>query len=95
MTEAGNTDPLARMLNEEVVLDTDSPIVYIGRMVEIGDGTFVLEHADMHDCRDGHAKKEGYLAEVKRDGVTVNRQRVVVMRSAIISVSRVADIVTG
>ena len=95
MTDEKTTDPLSRMLNEEVVLDTGSPIVYIGRMVEISDHTFVLERADMHDCRDGHAKKEGYLAEVKDDGVTVNRQRVVVMRSAIISVSRVADIVTG
>ena len=95
MSDTQKTDPLSRMLNEDVVLDTGSPIVYIGRLVEIDDVTFVLELADMHDCRDGHAKKEGYLAEIKDDGVTVNRQRVVVMRSAIISVSRVADIETG
>ena len=95
MAESHDKDPLRRMIGEEVVLDTGSPIVYIGRLVEITEHTFVLEQADMHDCRDGHAKKERYLAEVKDEGVTVNRQRVVVMRSAIISASRVADIVTG
>ena len=87
-------DPLERMLNEEVVLDTGTPIIYIGKLVEITDAFFVLEQADMHDCREGHADKEVYLAEVHQDGVSVNRRRVVVMRSAVISVSRLADIVT-
>jgi len=88
-----SADPLRRMLNEQVVLDTGSPIVYVGLLVELTEHAFVLEQADMHDCRDGHVQKEHYLAEAQRDGPTVNRRRVVVMRSAIISVSRLADIV--
>lgn len=86
-------DTLERWLNEEVVLDTATPIVYIGRLVEIGEHTLVLENADMHDCRDGHAKKEHYLAEVRDEGVAVNRRQVVVMRSVVISVSRLQDVV--
>ena len=86
------TDPLEAMKGEVVVLDTGTPIVYLGRLVEVCEHTFVLEAADMHDCRDGHAKKDAYLAEVRNDGVTVNRRRVVVMRSAIISVSRLDDV---
>ena len=62
--------------------------------LDLTDSTFVLEDADMHDCRDGHANKEAYLAEAHEQGVTVNRRRVVVMRAAVISVSRLADIVT-
>lgn len=89
---AAMNDPLAGMLNETVVLDTTTPILYIGKLVEITDGTFVLHEADMHDCRDGYANKEVYLAEAHREGVAVNRRRVVVMRSAVISVSRIADI---
>jgi len=85
-------DPLERMLNEQVVLDTDGPIVYIGTLVEISPSTFVLKNADMHDCRDGHAGREHYLAEIRRDGIAVNRGAVVVMRSVIISVSRLADV---
>ncbi len=85
--------PLERMLNEYVVLDTATPIVYIGRLVEITDRVFVLADADMHDCRDGHASKEVYLAEAKRDGLAVNRRNIVVMRSVVISASRLADVV--
>ena len=87
-------DPLEGMLNEPVVLDTSTPILYIGTLTEATDLTFVLQDADMHDCRDGHANKEAYLAEAHEQGITVNRRRVVVMRAAVISVSRLADIVT-
>ena len=86
-------DPLEQMLNEKVVLDTATPIVYIGTMTDITDRVFVLRDADMHDCRDGHANKEMYLAEARNDGVPVNRRQVVVMRSFVISVSRLADVV--
>jgi hypothetical protein len=87
------SDPLEGMLNEPVVLDTGTPIVYIGKLVEITEIAFVLTDVDMHDCRDGHALKEAYLAEVYSEGVTPNRRKIVVMRSAIISVSRLADVV--
>ncbi|MBI4718581.1 MAG: hypothetical protein HY763_12300 [Planctomycetes bacterium] len=87
-------DALEKMLNQPVVLDTGTPIVYIGVLVEITDATFVLAEADMHDCRDGHANQEAYIAEAFREGITPNRRTVVVMRSAVISVSRLADVVT-
>ena len=86
-------DALHEMLNHRVVLDTGTTIVYIGTLVEITDATFVLSDADMHDCRDGHANKEAYLAEASGEGITVNRRGVVVMRSAVISLSRLDDVV--
>lgn len=85
--------PFEHMLNEQIVLDTGTPILYIGTLLEYTDDVFVLADADMHDCREGHANKEVYLAEAHGEGITVNRRNVVVMRSAIISVSRVTDIV--
>ena len=87
------SDPMERLLNQDVVLDTGSPIVYLGRLVEITELAYELEQTDMHDCRDGHVQKEHYLAEANRDGVTANRRQVIVMRSAIISASRLADVV--
>ncbi len=87
------TDPLERMVSETVVLDTATQIIYIGQLVEVTETTFVLENADMHDCREGHAGKDAYLAETRRTGVTVNRQRIVVMRSVVISASRLQDVV--
>lgn len=88
------SEPLKRMIGEVVVLDTGTPIVYVGKLMEVGDHTFVLESADMHDCRDGHATQEAYIAEVREAGVSVNRRRVVVMRNTVISVSRLEDVVT-
>ncbi len=93
MADSEKMDPLAGLLNENVVLDTGTPIVYIGRLVDLSEHTFVLEQADMHDCREGHLGKEAYLAEASRDVLAVNRRRVIVMRSAVISASRLADIV--
>jgi len=87
------SDPLTKMIGQRVVLDTGTPIVYLGQLLEVTDGTFVLAEADMHDCRDGHADKEAYLAQSQEDGVTVNRRQVVVMRRAVISVSLLADVV--
>ena len=86
-------DPLSRLVGEVVVLDTGTPIVYIGRLVEATDQVFVLESAEMHDCRDGHANKEAYLAELLEGPLPVNRRSVVVMRSVVISVSRLSDVV--
>lgn len=88
------SDALARLTGEVVVLDTGTPIVYIGRLLEVTDHTFVLEDADMHDCRDGHANKEEYLADVHTGALSINRRSVVVMRSVVISVSRLSDVVT-
>jgi hypothetical protein len=93
MHEPAGDEPLRRMIDEMVVLDTLTPIVYIGRLVELTNTTFVLQRADMHDCRDGHANKELYLVEAARDGVAVNRLQVVVMRSTVISVSLLQDVV--
>lgn len=86
-------DPLSLLLHECVVLDTTTPIVYIGTLTEITDDVFVLLDADVHDCREGHASKEVYLAEAHREGVTPNRRRVIVVRSAVVSASTLADVV--
>lgn len=85
---------LERMIGEVVVLDTGTPIVYVGKLLEVGEHVFVLEGADMHDCRDGHATQEAYIADVRESGVAVNRRRIVVMRPTVISVSRLEDVVT-
>ena len=87
------SEPLERMLNETVVLDTATSILYIGELVEIAEYALVLKDADMHDCRDGHANREAYLVEAAGEGVTPNRRSIIVTRSAVISVSRLGDVV--
>ncbi len=92
MEPAAMSEPLRDLLNRIVVLETTLPILYIGTLVDVTDHALALENADMHDCRDGHANKEQYLLDAQRDGVAVNRKRIIVMRATVISVSRLEDI---
>lgn len=87
------SDPITKLLNERVVLDTAGSVLYFGTLAEVTDAVFVLTDADLHDCRDGHADKETYTAEIAREGVAINRSRIVVMRGCVMSLSRLADVV--
>jgi len=86
------TEDLQRWIGKPVVLDTAGPILYLGVLSEVARTGFWLQQADVHDCRDGHASKEVYLHEARRDGITPNRARVFVLASSVMSVSALEDI---
>ncbi len=88
----GATDPLAHWLRKIVVLDTQGPLVYIGTLSEILATSLVLLDADVHDIRDSRAGKELYLLETQEHGVRVNRKRVLVDRSVVVSASLLDDV---
>ena len=88
------SDPLKRLIDKAVVLDTGTSIVYVGKLLEVTEHAFVLEQADIHDCKDGHASPESYVADARREGVTPNRRNIVVMRSRIMSVSALEDVIS-
>lgn len=84
---------LQAYVGRQVVLDTAGPIVYLGNLKEAHEAGFWLENADIHDSREGHAGKELYVYESKVGGVRSNRQRVFVMRSTVISLSALDEVV--
>ncbi len=86
--------PFETFIAKIVVLDTGGPVVYIGTLIEVNDAGFMLESADVHDERSGHATVESYLNDVSVQGIAVNRKKVLVMRSKVMSVSRLEDVVT-
>lgn len=89
---------LDELLKRRVVLDTQGPLLYIGRLLAWDQQGYWLEDADVHDQRDGHASKEEYTNvahELDRTGARhINRRRVFVDRHAIVSVSALDDVVT-
>jgi hypothetical protein len=87
-------ESLDSLIGREVVLDTDGPMVFIGRLASYDAEGFWLEQADVHNCRDGHAQREQYIAESARDGVRVNRVRVYIFRRAVVGISALTDVVT-
>lgn len=87
-------DSLDSLIGKEVVLDTEGPMVFIGRLASYNADGFWLEQADVHNCKDGHAQREQYIAESARDGIRVNRERVFIFRRAVVGVSALADVTT-
>ncbi len=91
-------DPLAPFLGQRVVLDTAGPMIYIGSLEACTETGLWLADADVHDRNDGHSTKEEYVSracELERTGSRrVNRRRVYVERRAIVSVSKLADVVS-
>lgn len=85
---------LESLLGHEIVMDTAGPIVYLGRLISCEQDGFWLEDADVHNGEDGHAPREQYIAESRRDGIRPNRKRVFVFRHTVISVSDLADVAT-
>src|SRR5437868_4489257 len=81
------------LVGQTVVLDTAGPIIYLGRLRELRPDGFVLDNADVHDCREGHASKELCICESKRDGIHANRTSVFVFRETVLSASCLADVI--
>lgn len=84
---------LEAMIGREVVLDTAGAWVYLGVLASVDEHGFWLERADAHNVEEGHATREQYVAESGRDGIRVNRNRVLVLRGSVVSVSALSDVV--
>jgi len=86
------SEHLDNLVGRDVVLDTAGAIVYLGRLTAYDDRGFLLENADFHNSSEGHATREQYITESRRDGIRVNRNRVFVLQHAVMSVSALADV---
>ncbi len=88
----GLEEAVAELIGRNVVLDTAGPVVYIGTLRSAGEDGFWLDDADVHNCDEGHATKEEYALETRLHGVRINRRRVFVLQSAVMSLSALDDV---
>jgi hypothetical protein len=84
---------LNSLVGRTVVLDTASPITYLGTLQEIRPDGFWLEDADFRDSREGHQTKEHYVVEARTLGIQPNRRRVFVFRDVVVSISALDDVI--
>ncbi len=84
---------LESLLGNQVVVDVKAPYVYIGILHTVGADALVLADADVHPCEDSQSTREFYVLETKKNGIRANRRMVHVMRTEIVSVSRLTDVV--
>ena len=85
--------PWEGLVGRDVVIDTDSGFVYIGRLEGVDDHFVALSTVDVHDMRDSKATKEIYVMEAVKYGIRANRKLTYVARDRILSVSRIEDVV--
>jgi len=79
-------------LGQVVVVDTSSNFVYIGTLARVIEHFVELKDADAHDRGEGLSTKEQYVMEAKRFGVKPNRKEVSVRKTAIVSLSKLDDV---
>jgi len=82
-----------QLLNQNVVVDVESMYVFLGKLVDVNDKTLTLTDADVHDLRDSNTTRERYVLDSKLHGIRTNRDRVLIQRSGVVSVSALDDVV--
>lgn len=83
---------LDEFINKVIVVDLRAPYVCLGVLHGYDELYLDLRKADLHDLRDTQTTRENYVAAAYQTGVKKNRRRVLVMRSEVVAVSRLEDV---
>jgi hypothetical protein len=86
-------DGFRAFVGADVVVDTSTSYVFIGRLVEVTDHVLALQDADVHDRSESRTTKEKYVMEARKSGVRMNRKAVTVRLETVVCVSRLEDVV--
>jgi small nuclear ribonucleoprotein (snRNP)-like protein len=84
---------MLRYRNQDVVLDTTSHFVYIGKLEDVSDHFIVLKDTDVHDRRESASMNEKYIIDAKKYGIRCNRKLVQVRIKEVISFSLLDDVI--
>ncbi len=84
---------LTEFLNEKVVVDFRGEYVCLGTLKGFDDHFLDLRNADLHDLRDTDTSRENYVAASCSTGIKRNRKRVLITRSEVVAVSKLADVI--
>ena len=76
-----------------VVVDTDGPVFYIGRLASVSEDFLILEDVDVRHQGDTPTSRERYLIEARRLGVRPSRRRAEVVLARVVGISRLDDII--
>ena len=86
-------EELKEYIGLAVVLDTSTPLIYLGTLTEIGRTFLTLTEVDVHDVNEGASTKEMYALEARRSGIKKNRTTTKVRFDMVISISRLEDVI--
>lgn len=84
---------LEEYLNQRVVIDLRGEYVCLGTLHRFDEHFLELRNADLHDLRDTDTTRENYVASSVTTGIKRNRRRLLLVRSEIVAISRLEDVV--
>jgi len=84
---------LEAYIGSVVVLDTSTPLLYIGTLDRQKDGFLTLIDVDVQDSSQIRATKEVYILEARKYGVKKNRHRVEVRGEIVVSISKLDEVI--
>ena len=84
---------LEEFIGQKVVIDLRSTFVCLGTLQRVDDHHLELKHADLHDLRDTDTTRENYVAASAATGVKRNRKKLLLMRTEIVAIALLKDVV--
>jgi len=85
---------LEQLIGSDIVIDTDSRFIYIGRLDKVHGHFLEMLEVDVHDCHDSPTTREIYIVDARRSGVRPNRHRAFVTKDRIMSISKLEDVMS-
>ena len=82
----------AALVGQQVVVDTDSQHLYIGKLESVDEAVLELTEADVHDSQTTATTRDLYIINTKKFGIKKNRERVLVRMARVLSVSAMQDV---
>lgn len=86
-------DTLQSLVGKEVVVDTRSSWLYIGRLEAVRADSVELRDVDVHDSSETATPKERYVIDSRESGIKANRRSVYVSLEFIVSVSLLSEVI--
>ncbi len=80
-------------IGKRVVIDTDSDLIYLGRVTGANDCFLTLENADVHHTDESASTRDAYVADSKKFGIRENRRLVKLLKSRVVSISLLEDVI--
>jgi hypothetical protein len=84
---------LEELIGERVVIDLRSHYVCLGTLLRIDPLYVELKNADLHDLRDTDTTRELYVVDSRNTGIKRNRRRVIVVRSEMVAIARLDEVI--
>ncbi len=93
MIQAKMTNLLDNYRDEQVVVDTDSRLSYLGRLTGGDEHYLRLTDVAIYDLEVVRVSLEEYLIECAKEGAPVSRKEILIKQSRVMAVSRLSDII--